>query len=162
MIDLGSGLAWIRRVLGTRSDGAGIGDRTKSRSRASRRRGTLVCETCGGRVSDGVVRCPLCGNQVACPDAPGVADSARRSLSEIEKRILIAAVKGPDGCYIIHVLPTSDRVEGEIKAGNQRLYGQKAIAAVEALQHSGYVERGQDQTLKLTDQGQKLAAALWS
>ncbi len=123
-------------------------------------RSTRLCETCAGRVVEGISRCPHCGNQVAAPEFDPRGEPTGRELSALEKRILIAAVKAPGGSYIIHVLPTSDRIEGEIKAGDERLCGIEAVEAVEALHRAGYVEREHDCSVRLTDDGQRLACSL--
>jgi hypothetical protein len=81
-------------------------------------------------------------------------------LSELQKRILVASLGRSPRDPAIHVLRMAGPGEGEIKAGTQRLYGNAAVEAVEALLSTGFVARCRESEFQLTDAGRRVAAVL--
>lgn len=167
---------WLSRVFGTEDPSCRPRKRNDPRGvQAARQVEKRLCGNCRGPVGAAAHRCPHCGYRLAHPNPPRTDDrpvrsgpddpaSARRDsthgLSDLERRILIAVLGAPVSGLAIHVLPTEELREGEIKAGDQRLYGTQAVQAVEALWKAGYVTRGEDLSYGLTESGARLAVSL--
>jgi len=170
---------WISRVFGSEDSPVHARKRKdpgvlKAAGRVQKR----MCGNCHGPVGAAAHRCPHCGYRLAHPNPPRTDDrpdpgrpepddpepgrrDSTHDLSDLERRILIAVLGAPVSTPAIHVLPTAEVREGEIKAGEQRLYGTQAVQAVEALSKAGYVaRRGEDLSYGLTEAGARLAVSL--
>jgi len=159
-------VSWFRRILG------GV-ERTARKARRVRSRGadgaTKVspCKSCRRRIGILVRRCPHCGTQNYFPRAdgpthaePDPCNEIIAQLSELQKQILVASLDETVEDPAIHVLRMVGPDEGEIKAGSQRLFGNDAVEAVEALLSTGFVARCQESGFELTEEGRRVAAVL--
>jgi len=153
-----------------------IGGQTESEARKSKRRKagrgteTQTCQSCRRHIGVQARRCPHCGSKLKAigpselvqPAAhPGATSPGPNGeLTELQKRILLAARSGRRGKNLIYVLPPLGAREGEIKAGDERLYGNEAVDTVTELVGRGYVAPQDDNCFSLTDAGERLAADL--
>lgn len=124
-----------------------------------------ICNRCKARLPVGARRCMKCGGQVFAVESVGPAEAARNErerllrkykLSEIQKRILSAAAKAQE----IFVCGNDESAEGEVKSGDERFYGDEAVAALAALAGPGLVSPHGEDCFRLTDDGTKLARTL--
>jgi len=125
------------------------------------------CKSCGRRINTAIPRCPHCGtrNQVPIPETHGhphedLHAEIAAQLSELQKQILIASLEEVADDPAIHVMRVIGPGEGEIKAGSQRLYGNEAVEAVEALLSTGFVARRHESGFELTAEGRRIATTL--
>ena len=165
-----AGSSWLGRLFRRGAERRSLlSRRTRSRGRADES-GTVEvkpCKSCGRRINTAIPRCPNCGtrNQVPIPETlghPAVDLQAEivAGLSELQKQILIASLDDVADDPAIHVMRVVGPGEGEIKAGSQRLYGNEAVEAVEALLSTGFVTRCHESGFELTDEGRRIATAL--
>ncbi|MDH3628914.1 MAG: hypothetical protein OEV00_10170 [Acidobacteriota bacterium] len=77
-------------------------------------------------------------------------------LDDVQKEILAAAARG----NTIYVYGGEGSIEGEVKAGDERFYGNEAVAAVAKLVEPGLLEKTDDDCFELTDDGACLATSL--
>ena len=149
----------------------------KSQGKSSPRRAVPGprCQQCRAALPAGSARCLKCGNRTK-PGARGrVLSAANRlepqlplvtapraarnptpspELSEIQREILIAAQQGSVGMKSIYVMGTKKGdADGEVKSGNQRFFGNEAVAAVVALLGPGLIEPIAEDAFELTETG---------
>jgi hypothetical protein len=143
--------------------------RARSRGRADETGAVKAspCKSCGRRINTAIPRCPHCGtrNQIPIPETHGHPHADLHAeivaqLSELQKQILIASLEDVAVDPAIHVMRVIGPGEGEIKAGSQRLYGNEAVEAVEALLSTGFVSRCHESGFELTEEGRRIATEL--
>jgi len=81
----------------------------------------------------------------------------KHNLSDMQKQILAAAVSGGDQIFVVG---TNSGTEGEVKAGDQRFYGNEAVVAVATLVGPGLISPQGDDCFRLTSDGSRLAQTL--
>lgn len=132
--------------------------------------GRQPCPRCSVRVAPGSPRCPVCGSKIAigesaAPKLENSADSptlpeAPPDLSELQKQILISTLGEQLHGEPIFVFGDRGPDEGEVKAGETRLYGDDAVVAVAGLVACGLIRPSGDDTYELTAQAALLARSL--
>ena len=141
-----------------------------SRSAATgkrRRNEESRCPRCRLPVRASVPRCSGCGNrlfiksaatptELELPEQPPTPEPPQYDLSEIQRRILAAAGRG--GAIFVYRLPGP--VEGEVKSGKERFFGDQAVTAVATLIAPGLVAKSGEDSFELTSAGRQLAATL--
>ncbi len=112
----------------------------------------------------GALRCPGCGARIFVQQATVEPVEAVRpepmettfDLTELQKEIMLAAVESGPGNSPIYVCGRSG-AQGEIKAGERRIFGNDAVAAVVGLLAQGLVSRTEDEDcFKPTEVGARL------
>lgn len=147
------------------------------------------CPRCRANVAANSNRCFACGNRIERPrlsrdtaapaDAPPTAVAPKKKvkswlvepprvvapkkkgwweydLDETQKRILAAAARGET----IVVYGGEGEIEGEVKAGSERFYGNASVEAVAGLVEPGLLRPVEDDAYELTDDGACLATSL--
>ena len=118
-----------------------------------------VCNKCNARLPHGARRCMKCGAKIFVVEEVDPAEAARQdrarllrkyNLSKMQKNILAAAVEGSKQ---ITVLGNDTQAEGEVKSGEQRFYGDEAVAAVAALAGPGLIAPHGEDCFRLTSEG---------
>ena len=149
--------------MGIRDFLKGIGAKKPKRRRRERRRPTrkagssfIDCTHCQTRVKKTLPRCPNCGTRVVLPTSAAEDAQAGKAyegngLDAYQKKLLLATHASTD--RQIYVLPSSGSQEGEVKAGSLRIYGDEALRAVSRLDKEGFVNRIDDHTFELTEEG---------
>ena len=143
-----------------------------SGSRAGRKGKRSVsqnCPRCRVPVRASAPRCPGCGNRLffasptdakneteSPPAVPAPDPLAEHDLSEIQKRILSAAVES--GAIFVYRIPGPG--EGEVKSGSERFFGDEAVTAVATLIAPGLVAAVGEDRFELTRAGLRLAGQL--
>jgi len=144
--------------------------------------GRQPCPRCSVRVPAGSTRCPVCGSRIVLGEAAAAkaraaaeAVAANRAaesndtpvlqetqvdLSELQKQILIATLGEQLDGDPIYVFADRGPDEGEVKAGETRLYGDEAVVAVAGLVACGLVRPNGDDSYELTAQASILARSL--
>ena len=121
-----------------------------------------LCKKCRARLPQGGRRCLKCGAQIFVVQDVDPFEAARNervrllrkyNLSEMQKNILTAAGDGPKE---ITVCGTDNKAEGEVKSGEQRFYGDEAVAAVAALAGPGLIASDGEDCFRLTPDGTNL------
>lgn len=135
-----------------------LGRGSANRRARAKRPQSLTCDRCARPVLAGSARCIHCGNRLAAPPEPGPTKGPR--LTGVEREILMATITAERELRRIFVLDNEGPHEGEIKAGNQRLYGSDAVAAVERLMRDGYVFPVEEACFALTREGVRVATNL--
>jgi hypothetical protein len=159
---------------------SGGAERRAQEARVRRARQALKpCSRCAKRIKSDANRCPHCGARVgtfANASRPSLAagkvangsqglDVLRREvelrdqagqLSELQKQILLAAYSGGED-HLVHVMRAEGPRAGEIKAGQERIYGDEAVEAVELMYFRGFFARHGDLAFELTHDGRHLA-----
>lgn len=129
--------------------------------RERRKQGT-ACTKCSAALPPGARRCMKCGAKVFVAEAVSPAEQLRQkrdrilkkyNLSDVQRNILFAAGAGSRE---IVVCATDQRNEGEVKAGDQRFYGNDAVAAVAAFVAARLIEPKGEDCFRLTADGDKL------
>jgi hypothetical protein len=87
------------------------------------------------------------------PERAAWIPSPTVNLSDIQKQILMAAQQGQVGQKSIYVMGTQGAADGEVKSGNQRFFGNDAVAAVVALLAPGLIEPVAEDAFELTETG---------
>ena len=122
------------------------------------------CTRCRVRLSAKAVRCMQCGTRVIREEEKDAAQEAlekrqklvrRYALNDTQKEILAAAA-ADDGS--IFVCGSDGNTEGEVKAGQQRFYGNDAVAAIAALVVPGLISPLGGDRFGVTDAGRELVA----
>lgn len=132
---------------------------------------TQDCPRCHCRVRHGLPRCPSCGQRMAAQDLAthGAAESDTQPatggttrdgftsyvLDELQRQILAAATAQGQPSPIF-VLAAAGSGEGEVKAGEQRLFGNVAVAALIGLTSEGLVTETEDARFELTEAGKRV------
>jgi len=107
-----------------------------------------------------------CGAQVFVVQDVDPAEVARNererlvrkyNLSEVHKNILSAAAGGSKE---IAVCGNDSKAEGEVKSGDQRFYGDEAVAAVAGLAGTGLISPHGEDCFRLTSDGIKLVETI--
>jgi hypothetical protein len=120
-----------------------------------------ACKRCKAQLPQGSRRCLKCGAQVFVAQDVGPAEAARNArerllrkynLSEMQTNVLSAAA---DNSKEITVCGADSKAEGEVKSGNQRFYGDEAVAAVAALAGLGLIAPHSEDSFRLTPDGTK-------
>lgn len=145
------------------------------------------CKRCHARVTTNSVRCFACGARVTrsaikktnAIDLPAIVSKNKKAvtswlveppdktvvkkkrlwkfdLNDMQKQILAAAATG----VVIFVYGGEGRIEGEVKVGEERFYGNEAVDAVARLVEPGLLKNSDDDSFELTDDGACLAASL--
>jgi len=78
-------------------------------------------------------------------------------LTDTQKDILVAS---QGGSKQITVCGHDARAEGEVKSGDQRFYGDEAVAAVAALAGPGLIAAHGEDCFRLTPEGTRLVKAI--
>ena len=121
-----------------------------------------ACNRCRALLPQGARRCLKCGAQVFVVQEVDPAEAARNererllrkyNLSETQTNVLSAAAEDSKE---ITVCGTDSKAEGEVKSGNQRFYGDEAVAAVAALAGLGLIAPHSEDCFRLTPDGTKL------
>lgn len=111
-------------------------------------------------------RCLKCGAKIFVVQEVDPAEAARNervrllrryNLTEVQKDILIASTGGSKE---ITVCGTDARAEGEVKSGDQRFYGDEAVAAVAALAGPGLIALHGEDCFRLTSEGTRLVKTI--
>lgn len=125
-----------------------------------------ACNRCRARLPQGARRCLKCGAQVFVVQDVDSAEAARNervrllrkyNLSAMQKDILSAAAEGSKE---ITVCGTDSKAEGEVKSGDQRFYGDEAVAAVAALAGPGLIAPDGEDCFRLSPDGTKLVKTI--
>lgn len=131
-----------------------------------RRKTGSACGKCQTPMPTGARRCMKCGAQIFAAEqlSPAEALRAKRDrilrkydLTDVQKEILTAAGKGSKE---IAVCGTNQQDEGEIKAGDQRFYGNEAVATVAAFVAARLIEPNGEDCFRLTAEGERLIGVL--
>ena len=125
-----------------------------------------ACNKCKARLPQGARRCMKCGAKIFVVQAVDPAEAERNArvrllrkydLSEMQKEILAAAMGGSKE---ITVCGNDSKAEGEVKSGDQRFYGDEAVAAVAALAGPGLIALHGEDCFRLTPDGTKLVKTI--
>ena len=145
--------------------------KTTSQPKRRKRSGAAAraCPRCRQPVRASAPRCPGCGNRLfmeSAATAPPTIESQMRSdppepapqydLTEIQRRILGAAHE--DGTIFVYRQPGP--IEGEVKSGRERFFGDEAVTAVATLIAPGLIAAAGDDCFELTHAGLRLVASL--
>ncbi len=127
-----------------------------------RRKKGSACTKCNTPMPPGAGRCMKCGAKVFVAEQVSPAEQLRQkrerilrkyNLTDVQKDILFAAGKGSKE---IVVCGMDRQNEGEIKAGDQRFYGNDAVATVAAFVASRLIEPKGGASFRLTGDGERL------
>jgi hypothetical protein len=98
-------------------------------------------------------------NGGAAEDSP-VLPEVQPDLSDLQKQILIATLGDQLDGDPIYVFADRGADEGEVKAGETRLYGDEAVVAVAGLVANGLVRPHGEDSYELTSEASILARSL--